>query len=80
MYLCIHIHINIHTFLHMYRYIYICGFGCICVVVRGSRVCASERGHSGSRLIGSRLPHEPPAVELIPPPARLFLFAPPAKC
>ena len=59
-YMYIHIHTYTHTYI--YRYIYIGGFGYICVVFRGSRFSASERGHSGSRLIGSRLPHDP-AIE-----------------
>jgi hypothetical protein len=59
-----HIHTYTYIYTYIYRFIYIYGFGCICVVFRGSRVCASERGHSVLMfpVLGSPVATQRPAV------------------
>ena len=64
--ICISIYIytyDIYICIHTYTYV-----GSVAYVwfFRGWRVCASERGHSGSRLIGSWLPLNAPPFVPIP--------------
>ena len=63
-----HIHTYTYTYTYIYRFICIYGFGCICVGFRGSRVCASERGHSVLMfpVLGSSVATQRPAVRAHP--------------
>ena len=51
----------------------------MCVFVRGSRVCAIEHGHEGSRLIGYWLPLDPAAPPIAPVASFNFRFARPLE-
>ena len=57
-----HKHIYILIYIHTYRYIYRCESDGIYVFFRGSRVWASERGHSAFLFHRFSVTTRPPAV------------------